>query len=84
MTGVSKKSLQIWQRRDDSNGARSGSGVSNQSVESGRSNCSIGVREQFRCRNELSLSEEQVEVSLSRGEDGWSVKMADAKIRVAD
>lgn len=35
---MSKKSLQTWQRSDDSSGARSDNGVSSQSVESGMSN----------------------------------------------
>lgn len=38
ITGLSKKSLQTWQRSADSRGVRSDSGVSSQSVESGRSN----------------------------------------------
>jgi hypothetical protein len=41
-TGLSKKSLQIWHRREFSSGANSESGVFNQSVESGISkDCAI-------------------------------------------
>lgn len=41
-TGLSKKSLQIWHRREFSSGASSESGVFNQSVESGISkDCAI-------------------------------------------
>lgn len=46
-TGLSKKSLQIWHRREFSSGASSESGVFSQSVESGISNgCAIGVAEE--------------------------------------
>ena len=38
MTGLSKKSLQTWQRREDSKGVSSVRGVLSQSVESGTSN----------------------------------------------
>lgn len=37
ITGLSKKSLQTWQRREDSRGASNERGVFSQSVESGRS-----------------------------------------------
>lgn len=41
MTGLSKRSLQTWQRREDSRGARRDKGVSSQSVESARSMLSM-------------------------------------------
>ena len=54
MTGFSKKSLQTWQRNDDSRGAKRDNGVSSQSVESGTSNdCMLAISKSG-CRTVVS------------------------------
>lgn len=61
MTGVSKKSLQTWQRRAESIGARLASGVESQSVESASSKGLFGG---FISRDYRRLDREWVEVCI--------------------
>jgi len=58
ITGLSKKSLHIWHRREFSSGASSESGVFNQSVESGISNdCAIRRIEKTCNRGVIDVAE---------------------------